>query len=69
MKVLAMVRTLVPVEIEVDNKFQPLTQPGANEYKLRGELLEEAERVLSEARIANAVFSVESVDGIQMAEW
>ena len=70
MKVFAMIRTLVPVEIEVDDKFQPLAQEVyANEYKLRGELLEQAEKVLSEAGIANAVFSVESVDGIQMAEW
>lgn len=73
MKVIAMVHTTVPMEIEVDDKFQPLTQwealPDEEEEQLSSELLEAAAKALPETDYYLEVCSVESLDGVTMAEW
>lgn len=73
MKVIAMVHTTVPMEIEVDDKFQPLTQwealPSEEEEELSSELLQAAEDALPETGYYQVVTCVESLDGTTMAEW
>lgn len=73
MKVIAMVHTTVPMEIEVDDKFQSLTQwealPDEEEEKLSDELLEVAEKALPETGYYQEISCVEALDGTTMAEW
>ena len=73
MKVIAMVHTTVPMEVEVDDKFQPLTQFGMLPYEveeeLSSELLGAAAKALPETGYYQEVCLVESLDGAVMAEW
>lgn len=73
MKVIAMVHTTVPMEIEVDDKFQPLTQwealPTEKEEELSSQLLLAAAQALPETGYYQEVSFVESLDGTVMAEW
>jgi hypothetical protein len=73
MKVIATVHTTVPMEIEVDDKFQPLTQwealPDEEEEQLSSELLLAAAKALPETGYYQEISSVESLDGDTMAEW
>lgn len=68
-----MVATVVPVEIEVDDKFQPLTQYGTlppdEEDKLSSELLQVADELLPENGYFQEVHSVKSLDNVTMVEW
>lgn len=73
MKVIAMVRTTVPVEIEVDDKFQPLTEwgnlPLEEGEALSFELLQVADESLPDTGYWQEVMSVETLDGTTMADW
>lgn len=71
MKVIAMVHTTVPIEIEVDDKFLPLTKNEnfPEEEELSSELLEAAGKALPENGYFQEVSTVESLDGVLMAEW
>ena len=73
MKVIAMVRTTVPMEIEVDDKFQALVEMTPDELwyadELTTELLEEAETKLPDTGYCGEVMSVETTDGLPLADW
>lgn len=78
MKVIAMIRTTVPVEIEVDDKFKALAEMTPDEMtpdelweadELSSELLEQAEEKLPENGYWAELISVETTDGLSLAEW
>lgn len=73
MKVIAMVRTTVPVEIEVDDKFKALAEMTPDELweadELSTELLEQAETKLPDTGYWAEVVSVETTDGLPLADW
>lgn len=73
MKVIAMVRTTVPMEIEVDDKFQALVEMTPDElwdaHELTTELLEEAGAKLPDTDYLAEVMSVETTDGLPLADW
>lgn len=71
MKVIAMVHTTVPMEIEVDDKFLPLTKDASfpEEEELSSELLQVADDALPESPYFQELSFVRSLDGVIMAEW
>lgn len=71
MKVIAMVHTTVPMEIEVDDKFLPLAKDASfpEEEELSSELLEVAGEALPESAYFQELSLVKSLDDVIMAEW